>query len=54
MMKHIVLAFLLAASLLANPVAAEDVKTVRPEDVGLSSPRIERINGLIRSHIEEK
>lgn len=54
MMKHIVLAFLLAVALLANPIVAEDVKAVRPEDVGLSSPRLERISNLIRGHIEEK
>ncbi|MCK9394917.1 MAG: beta-lactamase family protein [Methylobacter sp.] len=46
--------FLLAVALLANPVAAEDVKAVRPEDVGVSSPRLERISDLIGSHIEEK
>lgn len=53
-MKHIALPFLLAISLLAFPAAAEDVKAVRPENVGLSSPRLERISNLIRSHIEEK
>jgi len=36
-MKHIILAFLLAVALLANPVVAEDVKAARPEDVGVSS-----------------
>lgn len=54
MMKPIVLAFLLAVALWANPVVAGDVKTIRPEDVGLSSPRLERINELIRRPIEQQ
>lgn len=53
-MKLIMLPFLLALALLANPVAAEDIKTVRPEDVGLSSPRLERISNMMRGTIEEK
>ncbi|MDD5633511.1 MAG: serine hydrolase, partial [Methylococcales bacterium] len=53
-MKNIVLAFLLAVAVLANPVAAEGVTAVRPEDVGLSSPRLERISNLINRIIEEK
>jgi CubicO group peptidase (beta-lactamase class C family) len=53
-MKLIMLPFLLVLALLANPVAAEDIKTVRPEDVGLSSPRLERIGNMMRGTIEEK
>lgn len=53
-MKTIVFYFLLAMALLSNPVAAENLKAVRPEDVGLSSPRLERIGDLIRVHIEQK
>lgn len=53
-MKFITLPFLLAVILLANPVAADDIRTIRPEDVGLSSSRLERINDLMRAHIEQK
>jgi hypothetical protein len=53
-MKLIMLPFLLVLALLASPVAAEDVKTVRPEEVGLSSPRLERISDFMRGHIERK
>jgi len=53
-MKSIALTFLLALSLLANPVLAEDVKAVRPENVGLSSPRLEKVGNLICNHVEEK
>jgi CubicO group peptidase (beta-lactamase class C family) len=53
-MKFIMLPFLFALALLANPVAAEDVKTVHPEDVGLSSPRLEKISNLIQGTIDEK
>lgn len=53
-MKRITLPILLAFALLAPPVAAEDTKLVRPEDVGLSTPRLERISNLMRSTIEEQ
>src|SRR5450830_1548913 len=53
-MKQIFSWFLLSAVLLANPVTADEVKTVRPVDVGLSTVRLDRVGGLIRSHIEEK
>lgn len=53
-MKLVMLPFLLVLTLLANSVSAEDVKVVRPEEVGLSSPRLERVGDLIRGHIEEK
>lgn len=41
-------------TLLTNPVAAEDAKVVRAEDVGLSSPRLEKISAFMREHIEQK
>lgn len=53
-MKLIMLPFLLAAALLASPVAAEDVKAVLPEDVGLSSARLERMGDFVRGYIEQK
>ncbi|MDH2917037.1 MAG: serine hydrolase [Gallionella sp.] len=53
-MKFAKLSLLLWVALLANPVAAEDIKVVQPETVGLSSPRLERISNFIQSHIEEK
>ncbi|GAB5604848.1 serine hydrolase domain-containing protein [Sideroxyarcus sp. TK5] len=53
-MKSILLPILLTLALWMNPVAAEDIKTVRPEDVGLSSQRLEKIGDFIQSHIEEK
>lgn len=45
--------FLLAFAMLANPVAAE-VARVKPEEVGLSSARLDKVSGLMRNHIEEK
>jgi CubicO group peptidase (beta-lactamase class C family) len=51
-MKPIMLAFLLA--LLANPVAAEDIKTIQPEAVGLSSQRLDRISNLIQGTIDDR
>ncbi|HEX5364187.1 MAG TPA: serine hydrolase domain-containing protein [Gallionella sp.] len=53
-MKRFILPFLLAFSLLAPPVAAEDIMVVKPEEVGLSSPRLERISDLIRSHVDQR
>ena len=53
-MKRITLPFLLALVLLAPPVAAEDINIVRPEEVGLSTSRLERISNLMRNTIEEK
>ncbi|NNM81920.1 MAG: beta-lactamase family protein [Burkholderiales bacterium] len=43
---------LLLLFLFANPALAQDI--VKPESVGLSSARLERIDGLIESHVEEK
>ncbi len=53
-MKLITLSLMLTAALLASPVAAEDIKTVRPEEVGLSSLRLERVSDFMRGHIERK
>jgi CubicO group peptidase (beta-lactamase class C family) len=44
----------LTLALLSGSVTAKDVNIVSPKTVGLSSPRLERINTLIRQHIEEK
>lgn len=47
--------WILAVLLLLNtPVMAEEIQTVRPESVGLSKPRLERIGGLIREHVQNK
>lgn len=53
-MKSIILPFLLLLSLLANPVAAEDIKTIKPETVGLSSQRLDRISNMIQGTVDDK
>jgi CubicO group peptidase (beta-lactamase class C family) len=53
-MKPAMLLFSLALALLVHPVIAEEIKVVRPENVGLSSLRLDRVGNLIRNHIEEK
>jgi CubicO group peptidase (beta-lactamase class C family) len=53
-MKSIILPFLLAIALLASPVSAADIKPVQPEEVGLSSSRLDTVGGFIRHYIEEK
>jgi CubicO group peptidase (beta-lactamase class C family) len=53
-MKQLLLSFTLLFTLLSNSVWADDVKMVKPEDVGLSSARLQRINTLINSHVENK
>ena len=53
-MKSIILPFLLLLSLLANPVAAEDIKTIKPEAVGLSSHRLDRISNMIQGTVDDK
>ncbi|MFA6922078.1 MAG: serine hydrolase domain-containing protein, partial [Gallionella sp.] len=53
-MKIILLPFILVFALLANSVSAEDIRTVRPEEVGLSSPRLERISNLMQGTIIDK
>ena len=42
----------LAVALLVAPLAAESLKTVAPEEVGLSSERLARINAMMERHIE--
>lgn len=44
----------LLLALLANAALAEDIKTVKPEEVGLSTPRLERISNMIQGTIDEK
>lgn len=53
-MRPILLSVLLASLLFSPLLAAEDIKTVKPETVGLSTPRLERVGGLINDHIKEK
>jgi CubicO group peptidase (beta-lactamase class C family) len=53
-MKLTKLPFLLFFSWLANLAIAEEVKTVSPESVGLSTPRLEKISSFIQGHIDEK
>ncbi len=53
-MKRIMLPVLLAIALLANPVAAEDIKAVSPESVGLSSQRLERVGDFMRGYMDRK
>lgn len=40
--------------LLGGTALAEDIQIVKPESVGLSSPRLAKVSGFIRSHVEEK
>ncbi|MDO8207091.1 MAG: serine hydrolase domain-containing protein [Gallionella sp.] len=44
----------LLLALLANAAFAEEIKTVKPEEVGLSTPRLERISNMIQGTIDEK
>ncbi|MFA6971744.1 MAG: serine hydrolase domain-containing protein [Gallionella sp.] len=44
----------LLLALLANLAFAEDIKTVRPEEVGLSSPRLENIGNMMQTDIDQK
>lgn len=44
----------LALTLWASIASAEDVKVVAPEAVGLSSARLAKVSGFMRSHIEDK
>lgn len=39
--------------LLGGTALAEDIQIVKPESVGLSSPRLAKVSGFIRSHVEE-
>ena len=45
---------LLALVCLVPPVAAEEIKVVRPEAVGLSTPRLDRIGNMMRTDIAQK
>ncbi|MCX7192337.1 MAG: serine hydrolase [Proteobacteria bacterium] len=44
----------LLLALLANAVWAEDIKTVRPEEVGLSTPRLDKISNMMQNVIDQK
>jgi CubicO group peptidase (beta-lactamase class C family) len=46
---------ILVVLLLAVPVIAQDLpRAARPEDVGLSSARLERISAILRDHVDRK
>ena len=45
---------ILLIALMANVVLAEEIKILRAEDVGLSTPRLEKIGDFIQGHIKEK
>ena len=45
---------LLLLALLGNAAWAEDIKSVRPEEVGLSTPRLEKISGMMQNIIDKK
>lgn len=53
-MNTILLSVLLASALFSPLLAAEDIKTVQPEMVGLSTSRLERVGTLIGNHIKDK
>ncbi|MDD2777047.1 MAG: serine hydrolase [Gallionella sp.] len=52
-MKYIRL-FALLLALLAQPAFAEDIQVVKPEEVGLSSARLQRISDFMGGYIEQK
>ncbi len=53
-MKLFALPFLLALLVLAQPASAENIKIVKPEEVGLSSARLGRISSFMNGYIEQK
>ncbi len=53
-MKITKLPLLLISALLANIAVAEEIKTVSPESVGLSTPRLEKMSTFIQAHIDQK
>lgn len=53
-MNPIAITAFLVTALFAGAVVAEDIRTVPPESVGLSSPRLERVDALMRQHVGEK
>lgn len=53
-LKQIILSAVLLCTALTNALAADIVIVVKPEEVGLSTPRLERISHLINHHIEER
>ncbi|MBI3222375.1 MAG: beta-lactamase family protein [Nitrosomonadales bacterium] len=53
-MKPFLLSIVWLIAFLAHPVAADEIRTVRPEEVGLSSQRLERISDLVRGHVEQR
>lgn len=52
--SRLLLPLLLALSGLPVPSLAEDIPVIRPEKVGLSTARLDRVSGLIRDHIEQR
>lgn len=44
----------LLLALLVNSAVAEEVRTVKPEEVGLSAPRLERISNMMQTNIDQK
>ena len=53
-MKQVVLSVMLLLAIFAEAFAGDEINVVKPEEVGLSSPRLDRISHLIERHIEEK
>jgi hypothetical protein len=53
-MKIIKLPLLFAFALWANFAIADEIKTVSPESVGLSTPRLEKISSFMQSYIDQK
>lgn len=49
-----ILSFALAAALLSHPALADEIRPVRPEQVGLSSARLSRIGALVQQHIDQR
>jgi CubicO group peptidase (beta-lactamase class C family) len=52
MMKRVPIAVVLLLSSLAGPVLAAELPTAKPEQVGLSSERLERIGQVLRADVE--
>lgn len=53
-MKNSLLAMLLTSMLTAQPATAGDVATVKPESVGMSTARLERVSGMMQATVDSR
>ena len=52
MRKSVPIAVVLCLSFLASPLLATELPTAKPEQVGLSSERLERIGQVLQADVE--